>query len=384
MEKIVLEQLLHRERECIAFKPGMSERSYSIIRSLPGAMYTKTHGRWYLINDKPSVFTTIFDAFNKEKIIVDYSALRKKETVVEDLPIKRPHETLTDAHALAMRQVAQKLSLKGYSANTTRTYREQFKLFLRFYSRYHPTELTEADIANYLLYLVEKRKMSKSSQNQAINSIKFYYEKVLKQERKTYEIERPLKERKLPMILSQHEIVLIFGALNNLKHSTMLMLIYSAGLRRSELINLRIGDLDIERQVVFIRGAKGKKDRQSLLAKSLGPLLEKYIAEFKPRFWLFEGERGKQYSPSSLQKVFTKAIQKAGIRKKVHLHTLRHSFATHLLEGGASTRFIQVLLGHESSQTTEIYTQVTQFSLSKIRSPLDSLEILNNQKAIEE
>lgn len=385
MEKVILEPLFHRAKDCIAFKPGMNGKSYSIIRSLPGVLYTKTHGRWYMINDKPSVFDIIFQAFNKERIFIDYSALKKKETAIEPLRVSTVwKEAWTEAHTTAMNLMAQKLSLKGYSVNTTKTYLEQFKLFLRFYSQYNPNDLEEPEITNYLLYLVEKKRISKSTQNQAINAIKFYYEKVLKQERKVYEIERPLKEKKLPVVLSQDEIVLIFGALVNLKHSLMLMLIYSAGLRRSELLNLRIGDLDTARQVVFIRGAKGKKDRQSLLAKNLVPLIEKYLSEYKPRLWLFEGEKGDQYSASSLQKVFEKAVQHAGIRKQVHLHTLRHSFATHLLESGASTRFIQVLLGHESSKTTEIYTQVTQFSLSKIKSPLDSLEMLKEHKKLKE
>lgn len=385
MDKVILEPLFHRDNECIAFKPGMDKKCYSIVRSLPGVLYTKTHSRWYLINDKISVFNTIFEAFNKEKIFIDYSALKNKGKSITDLPIKiTPEETWTEAHTQAMNLVAQKLLLRGYSTNTSKTYLEQFKLFLRFYSQYNPSELEEPEIINYLLYLVEKKKISKSTQNQAINAIKFYYEKVLKQERKVYAIERPLKERKLPMVLSQEEIILIFGALTNLKHSVMLMLIYSAGLRRSELLNLRVGDLDIGRQVVFIRGAKGRKDRQSLLAKNLGPLIEKYVAAYKPRVWLFEGEKGDQYTASSLQKVFEKAVQLSGIRKEAHLHTLRHSFATHLLESGASTRFIQVLLGHESSRTTEIYTQVTQFSLSKIQSPLDSLEILKTQKNLKE
>ncbi|HEU5289289.1 MAG TPA: site-specific integrase [Cyclobacteriaceae bacterium] len=385
MDKIILEPLFHRGKKCIAFKPGMDEKSYSIIRRLPGVLYTKTHGRWYLVDDQPSVFDSIIEAFNKEKIIVDYSALQKKTEISSASTLLWvPKESSSQSQATAMNLMAQKLSLRGYSANTAKTYLEQFKLFLRFYSRYNPDELEEPEITNYLLYLVEKKRISKSTQNQAINAIKFYYEKVLRQERKVYYIERPMKEKKLPLVLSQDEIILIFGALTNIKHSTMLMLIYSAGLRRSELINLRVGDLDTTRQVVFIRGAKGRKDRQSLLAKNLNPLLEQYITEYKPRHWLFEGEKGEQYSVSSLQKVFTQALRKAGIQKDAHLHSLRHSFATHLLESGASTRFIQVLLGHESSKTTEIYTQVTEFSLTKIKSPLDHLEIASDQKKLAE
>lgn len=373
---VILEPLFHRDQHCIAFKPGADSKSYSIIRSLPGVLYTKTYSRWYLINDKPSVFNTIFEAFNKEKIFVDYSALKLRKEEVTDLRVVSiPKGLMNEVHSTALRLMAQKLSLRGYSATTAKTYTEHFKLFLRFYSNYRPEELEEPEITNYLLYLIEKKKISKSTQNSAINAIKFYYEKVLKQDRKVYYLERPLKEKKLPMVLNQNEIISIFGALNNIKHSAMLMLIYSAGLRRSELINLQVGDLDMARQIVFIRGGKGRKDRQSLLAKNLNPLIEDYLTEYKPRFWLFEGEKGDQYSESSLQKVFKQALLKAGVKKEAHLHSLRHSFATHLLESGASTRFIQVLLGHESTKTTEIYTQVTQFSLSKIQSPMDQLEV---------
>lgn len=379
MEKVVLEPLFHREKKCIAFKPGADSKSYSIIRSLPGVLYTKTHSRWYLVNDRPSVFNTIFEAFNKEKIFVDYSALKKGSEAPVVLPVVLPKDLTNETHVAALNLMEQKLLLRGYSPTTIKTYTEQFKLFLRFYPNSQPEELEEPEITNYLMYLIQKKKISKSTQNQAINAIKFYYEKVLKQDRKVYYLERPLKEKKLPLVLNQEEIISIFGALNNIKHSAMLMLIYSAGLRRSELINMRIGDLDMARQIVFIRGGKGRKDRQSLLAKNLHPLLEQYLLEYKPRFWLFEGEKGEQYSESSLQKVFKNAVQKAGLKKDAHLHSLRHSFATHLLESGASTRFIQVLLGHESSKTTEIYTQVTQFSLSKIQSPFDQLELTSKK-----
>ena len=155
----------------------------------------------------------------------------------------------------------------------------------------------------------------------------------------------------------------------------MLMLIYSAGLRRSELLNLRIGDVDFDRRTVLIRGSKGHKDRYSILADQMIPLLNRYLLEFNPGFWLFEGRAGQRYTASSLQQVFKQAVKKAGIKKVARLHMLRHSFATHLLESGTSTRYIQVLLGHESSKTTEIYAQVTSFALEKIKSPLDQIAV---------
>lgn len=380
---VILEALVHHNKHCIAFKPGMSSKVYSVMRSLPGILYTKTYNRWYVVNDTPDVFNTLFQVFNKAKIFVDYSAVKRKEpaTELQKLVITNPAQSVQQE---AFQLMAKKLTLRGYSPTTAKTYTEQFKLFLRFYPTYSPQDLDEPEITNYLLYLIDKKKISKSTQNQAINAIKFYYEKVLGQERKVYYLERPLREKKLPLVLNQDEIISIFGAVNNIKHSIMLMLIYSAGLRRSELINLRVGDLDMDRQVVFVRGGKGRKDRQSLLAKSLQPLIERYMKEYKPRTWLFEGERGEQYSESSLHKVFKNAVEKAGITKKAHLHSLRHSFATHLLESGASTRFIQVLLGHESPKTTEIYTQVTTFSLSKIQSPLDQLPLDGPKKELPE
>jgi site-specific recombinase XerD len=255
-----------------------------------------------------------------------------------------------------------------------------FKDFLVFYPTAHPIDLTEIEIRNYLLYVVERKKLSRSTQNQCINAIKFFYEKVLGQDRKVYHLERPMKERKLPEVLSQEEIISIFSALENIKHRVMLMLIYSAGLRRSELLGLFVGDVDVNRHIVFVRGGKGRRDRQSILAHNLIPILEEYLKKYAPKIWLFEGPAGERYSESSLRQVFQRAAKKAAIRKRVHLHMLRHSFATHLLESGTSTRYIQVLLGHESSQTTEIYTHVSRFALDKIQSPLDQIIISKELK----
>lgn len=381
-DTITIEWLEHRGARCFAFKPGIDSRVYQVMRSLSGILYSKTHRRWYVVNDKPTVFKNLFNHFNKEKIFVDYSSIKNQQASPEKGLLVLDSEPAL--HKEALFQMGEKLSLRGYAANTAKTYLEQFKLFLKYYPTGAPQDLGEMEITNYLLYLIDRKKISKSTQNQAINAIKFYYERVLGQQRKVYKLERPLKEKKLPVVLSEGEVISIFASITNLKHSLMLMLIYSAGLRRSELINLRVGDLDADRHVVFIRGGKGRKDRQSLLAKSLEPLIHQYLADYKPRKWLFEGEQGEQDSATSLKQTFKRALVKSGVRKNAHLHTLRHSFATHLLESGASTRYIQVLLGHESSKTTEIYTQVTKFSLNKIQSPLDRLEIDRSEKSLPE
>jgi site-specific recombinase XerD len=266
-----------------------------------------------------------------------------------------------------------KLVLRAYSENTINTYRFHFSEFLLYYNERTPSAITETDIRDYLLHLVQTRKLGRSSQNQAINSIKFYYEQVLNHDRKVYHLERPMKEHRLPDVLSQQEVMALVDSIDNLKHKLMIMIIYAAGLRRGELLDLKVSDVCLDRFVVFVRGGKGKKDRQSTLARKLEPLLRKYLEDYEPVDWLFEGAGGGRYGESSLREILKAAASKAGIRKVVRLHTLRHSFATHLLEAGTSTRYIQVLLGHESSRTTEIYTRVTRFGLDKIQSPLDHL-----------
>ncbi|MCK9400098.1 MAG: tyrosine-type recombinase/integrase [Bacteroidales bacterium] len=226
-----------------------------------------------------------------------------------------------------------------------------------------------------MLYLIEHRDISISYQNQSINAIKFYYEQVLGRLVKSYHIQRPRRERKLPNVLSEEEVQMILNNTDNLKHKAILSLIYSAGLRRSELINLQPTDIDSKRMYVIIRGGKGNKDRYSILSEKVLILLRKYFRKYKPFNWLFEGQFGGQYSASSIQNILKNAVAKARIKKKVTVHTLRHCFATHLLEHGVDLRYIQELLGHKNAKTTEIYTHITQRGLGKIKSPLDNLDI---------
>jgi len=233
------------------------------------------------------------------------------------------------------------------------------------------------------LHLIRNEKISYSQQNQRINAIKFYYEHVLGFRKENYLIDRPRKEFHLPKVISEKEIMAILKALSNLKHKTILATIYSAGLRRSELINLRKQDLLLDKNLLFIKGGKGNKDRVTILSKQLKGVLMKYIEEEKPNYWLFEGVNRKQYSATSIRNILNFAVRKANINKKVTPHMLRHSFATHLLEQGTDLRFIQELLGHSSSKTTEIYTHVSNRSLAKIQSPLDVIidyNYMNNKQ----
>ncbi len=264
---------------------------------------------------------------------------------------------------------------KRYSKNTIKTYCNYFEDFVAYFKALNELEkiqdVTTRQIYSYILELINTKNISASQQNQRINAIKFYYEKVLGREKQYYNLHRPKKEHKLPKVLSKNEVKRILNSCDNIKHKSILMLIYSAGLRRSELLNLSISDIDSERMVINIKGAKGMKDRISLLSENLLKLLRDYYKVYKPVKYLFGGLNGGKYSPTSVANVLKKAALKAGIRKTVTPHMLRHSFATHLLEQGTDLRYIQELLGHNSSKTTEIYTHVSKKAIDKIKNPVD-------------
>jgi integrase/recombinase XerD len=269
-----------------------------------------------------------------------------------------------------------KLTELRYSPKTSKVYKEMFEEFINFYPTYDIKNLDETLIIKFLRYLVTERKISTSYQNQSINAIKFYYERVLGGQRKIYFIDRPIKEKTLPIVLNTEEVKHILALTTNLKHKAILMLIYSAGLRISEAINLKIKDIDSQRMQIRVEQSKGKKDRYTLLSVKALTILRDYFKAYRPKEWLFEGmEAGNQYSTRSIQQIFKESVVRAGIKKDVSVHTLRHSFATHLLENGTDIRYIQSLLGHESSKTTEVYTHITTKGFDQIKSPLDNLDI---------
>ena len=268
-----------------------------------------------------------------------------------------------------------KLRELRYSEHTIRSYTNLFEEFINYYHRFDIDRIDETMITAFLRYLVIERKVSISYQNQAINAIKFYYERVLGGQRKVYLVDRPRSETKLPVVLSQEEVCEILKATVNLKHKAILMTIYSASLRISEAIQLKVSDIDSQRMQIRITQAKGKKDRYTLLAAKTLDLLRQYVRLYKPKLWLFEGQKGEQYSNRSIQAILKASLSKTKIQKRVTVHTLRHSFATHLLENGTDLRYIQSLLGHGSSKTTEIYTHVTTRGFEQIKSPLDRLNL---------
>ena len=275
---------------------------------------------------------------------------------------------------MQIKRFTQWLRSKRYSENTIKAYSEALKSFLVFYREKLADTITNEDVIVYNNEYILKNNLSSSYQNQIVNAIKLFFKISTNSIIEVDKIHRPKRSKILPNVLSKEEIKAILEAHGNIKHKAMLSMIYSCGLRRSELLHLKFSDIDSKRGIVIIRQSKGRKDRIAPLSMKILIILRNYYVAYKPKVWLFEGQVvGQQYSEKSLQSVLKLALQKAGIKKPVSLHWLRHSYATHLLESGTDLRYIQELLGHSSSKTTEIYTHVSTKSLQQIKSPFDDL-----------
>jgi integrase/recombinase XerD len=267
----------------------------------------------------------------------------------------------------------QQMLLKGYSQRTIRTY---VSLLASFSKSYHCSpELVSIDqIRDYLQQNITEGGRSKSWVNQLISAIKFLYCDVLKREWSPLDIPRPMRDKKLPVVLSRGEVQKIITAHKNIKHKAILMVTYSAGLRLSEVCHLKISDIDSSRMLIRINHSKGNKDRYTLLSPVTLNMLRIYYKKYRPATWLFEGSlRGTAVSVTTVTKVFKNAMIKSEINRQVGIHSLRHSFATHLLEQGVALPVIQQMLGHKSLKTTSGYLHVQQYSIQGVKSPVDSL-----------
>ena len=319
----------------------------SIFRTFKGSAWVNCR---YFYKNKPVV---------SNAKPVDLSSLKKQST---------NNKEACPAEYIAL------LETKRYSISTARMYTSLFSEFIQYFKGKALNEINEIDIKKYMHGIVKQGK-SLSHQNQVINAIKFYYEQVLDMPQRFYEIARPRKERKLPSVLSEEEILKVISATTNLKHKAIVVTIYSCGLRLSELLNLKITDIQSDRHLLLIRDAKGNKDRNTILSDTTIALLRKYYLTYRPKEYLFEGQYGGQYSSKSVQSIVKHSLRLAKIKKSASTHTLRHSFATHLLENGTDLRYIQTLLGHSSPKTTEIYAHVSTKGIRDIVSPIEKLKI---------
>ena len=357
---------MHRQQKIIKAMFAYDRELIALIKSQKSARWSQSLQSWYFPK-KDFQLNRFFQSF-KDKAFIDYSPLKKAPSTT---PLAKKSSKESTPEIQLPKGFKEQLILKRYSQNTVKTYCSCLLKFKDYFKGQNIDSLSKEEINSFLLHLIQEKKVSPSTQNQYINAIKFYYEKVLRRSKMIFEIERPRKEKQLPNVLSKGEVYKLLSKVSNIKHRCILSLIYSAGLRRSELLHLKIHDIDSSRNLVKIRSGKGSKDRQSIISEKLLEQLRKYFIAYKPKQWLFEGVKEKQYSPSSISKILTRAAKDAGIQKKVTPHMLRHSFATHLLEQGISLRHIQVLLGHSSSKTTELYTQVSVHEIGKIKNPLD-------------
>lgn len=280
-------------------------------------------------------------------------------------------EALSLNAAIYEHELERELRIRNYSPHTVATYGWNIKQLFRSVDK-NPAHIDSNDIKDYLLDLCEKKQAGGSMLTLALNSIKFFMRHIL--HRELPDLQLPKRGQSLPPVLSRREVQAVLNATGNLKHRTLLMLIYFAGLRVSEAVAMRVADIDRERTLITVRQGKGRKDRQTLLSATFCTQLEEYLALYQPREWLFEGQYpGRHLSIRSAQAVFKRAAAAAGITRKAGIHSLRHSFATHILEAGTDIRFIQEMLGHKSPNTTMIYTHVSSHKLAEVTSPLDAL-----------
>lgn len=268
------------------------------------------------------------------------------------------------------------LMAKNYSHNTIRSYTNAFLLFLREHQYSNPNEMTHAMIVKHLGQMMQ-RGLSSTTAQTLVNALLFYYTYVQKIERFKLDLPRPKKEHLLPQVLTRAECAAIFETINNIKHKMILLLGYGAGLRLSEIVNLKWTDILFAEHKIFVKAGKGKKDRIVMLPFSLVKTLESYHElNYSVNDWVFEGQyKGEPYSTSSVHQIMRNAVEKAGLTKRATVHTLRHSFATHLLEDGTNLRYIQSLLGHSSIKTTMVYTHLSKNKIDNIHSPLDLMEL---------
>lgn len=329
--------------------------------------------RWEMPYDT-KLKSTFFSVF-KGKAWIDYQQLlqanEKPKPKEEPSPSLKP---LNDYQRDKIDSFRIWMENKRYSANTIKTYIETLGVFLKYHENKAISEIALEHIVDFNNHYIIQNGHSQSYQNQFVNSLKLFFSKIENRVLNPELIQRPKREKKLPNVLSKEEVKVILDAHNNIKHKVMLSLIYSCGLRCGELINLKPENIDSKRNIILIKQSKGKKDRIVPLSHKILEMLREYFKLYKPSNYLFEGQnKGESYDARSLQMVLKQALKKTNIKKPVTLHWLRHSYATHLLEGGTDLRYIQVLLGHNSSKTTEIYTHVSTKNIQQIKSPFDDL-----------
>lgn len=341
--------------------PYEQKEDWQAIKRLPSSFYNSTQKIWSLVNTEQSLNQV-------QQLFGDRLKIQETQTHA-----KIPRIEASKKIQLELDLNHQTMVLKGFSESTIKTYSHDLKLFFNYFEKYDLKSVGKEQIEGFVFHLISKYKISEQKQNAIINAIKCYYEHCLEMPREYYNITRPKKSKNLPNVLSEEEVIKVLNQPSNIKHRAILHTIYAAGLRVGEVIRLRIDDVRSEDGYLFIKDSKGKKDRHSVLSPYLLDILREYYRAYKPSYWLFEGQTGGQYSSRSIQSIYRKAVKETGVNPWSTPHTLRHSFATHLMQRGVNIRYIQSALGHASSKTTEVYTRILAINNKTLTSPLDSL-----------
>lgn len=373
MLTITLDLVNHKGKQIVLLKFPYNNQLIAIVKQLPNATWSNTHKAWYTSCTSETLHQ--IKKLFADVAIIDAQLLKEKLEQLKNAAPDIKDFVLSEEGKNGIEKLKKWMRSRRYSDSTIGTYSEALKTFLKYYSHKSISEITNDDIIEFNNKYILANKLSASYQNQVVNAIKLFFRTIGDRLMETEKIDRPKKSFKLPSILSLEEVASMLNSLDNIKHKTMLAIIYSGGLRRSELLNMQIKDVDSKRMLITIKEAKGKKDRIVPLSETTLDLLRKYYLEYKPKVYLFEGQKGGKYTETSLEEVFHKAKKLAKINKNVSLHTLRHSYATHLLEGGTNLRYIQELLGHKNPKTTQIYTHVSVEGLGKVVSPIEKLKL---------
>lgn len=366
---ITLKHLLIDQKRKIGLQFYPDHVIQNLVKTLPNVRWSNEFKMVYIDNTKENL-TLVFKTFagiawiNGRYFFKD----KKRHNNPELKVVTKKKPNLPECPKEYIKQ----LEINKYAASTAKTYIRFFQVFMKRFAHKKLLEINELDITDYLQELVHLGK-SDSYVNQMINAIKFYYEGVLGMPNRFYSVHRPNKKEELPKVISTGEVKAILQQIHNIKHLCIVQLLYSAGLRRNELLALKVEDIDGKRNLIRVRHGKGGKDRMTILSPVVLENLRKYYRIYKPQNYLFEGARGGRYSATSVCKIIKRAAQKAKVKQTVSPHILRHSFATHLIENRVDIRHIQVLMGHKSTKTTEIYTHVANTLVSTIKSPLDAL-----------
>jgi integrase/recombinase XerD len=365
---IRLSTFSHNKRLQLGFHFEWNQALISLIKAhFPTAIWTRTHRCWYVLLTADHFETAIqfLPQAAGLELVRDVLRMQKIDEQLGELPI---------SHAQAIKAFVAYLQRTRYSENTIKTYSDCLIMFLRYCWDKPLEHLSNDDLAAFNDRYIIAKQLSASYQNQVLNAVKLFCRVQVNIQLEPELVKRPRNEKQLPNVLSKSEVKLILEAPRNVKHRMMLSLIYACGLRRSEVLNLVPTDIQSQRNIIHIKQAKGKKDRIVPISEKLLVQLRDYYRVYRPKVWLFEGQKaGEKYSETSLQMVLKEALKKSKINKPVTLHWLRHSYATHLLEQGTDLRYIQALLGHSSSRTTEIYTHVSTHNIQRIQSPFDFL-----------